>query len=236
MGGGFLMVPLQVMWTHTDPRRASGTSLAAIVPVALAGACVYYFGNGAPQVDLTVALLLVLGGGAGAFAGAYVARRIPERALRVLVALLLVVVGLKQVYDAALGASGSPGGLVSRSVSVEQYAFIILSGLVIGILSGLAGVGGGILTVPTLVLGFGLAQRMAQGTSLVAILPTAAIGALTHYRHGDVDLRSVGWIAGAGVPATLLGAALAIWMPQRMLAGVFGLFVLVAATRMWPRR
>ena len=102
-------------------------------------------------------------------------------------------------------------------------------------LSGLTGVGGGVFIVPTLVLGFGLTQRVAQGTSLLAILPTAAVGALTHQRHGNVDIRAAGWIDVAGVPAALIGAALALWLPVRVLAGLFGLFLLFAAFRTWPR-
>ena len=101
---------------------------------------------------------------------------------------------------------------------------------------GLAGVGGGILVVPLLALGFGISQRIAQGTSLLAILPTAAIGALTYYRSGEVDLRAAVWMAGAGIPAALVGAGLALWLPQRFLVGAFGTFLLFAAFRTWPRK
>jgi uncharacterized membrane protein YfcA len=87
-----------------------------------------------------------------------------------------------------------------------------------------------------MVLGFGIAERIAQGTSLLAILPTAAVGAVTHYRRGNVDVRSAGWIATAGVPAALVGAVAAQWLPERLLVGVFGLFLVVAAARMWPQR
>ncbi len=102
--------------------------------------------------------------------------------------------------------------------------------------SGVTGVGGGILIVPLLGLGFGIGQRVAQGTSLVAVLPTAAIGALTHYRGGNVDLRAAMWMGGVGAPAAIIGAALALWLPQRALGGLFGIFLLVAATRTWPGR
>ena len=191
VGGGFLMVPLQVMWGHSDQRRASGTSLAAIVPIALVGAVVYYFAKGAPQVDLTVAFFLVLGSTVGAFAGARLARKVPEHALKMLVAILLVVVGFKEVHDGVLGASSFLRGSTGTSLDLERYLLITLSGLIIGILSGLTGIGGGIFLVPAMVLGFGISQRVAQGTSLVAILPTAAVGAITHHHNGNVDVRPV---------------------------------------------
>jgi uncharacterized membrane protein YfcA len=87
-----------------------------------------------------------------------------------------------------------------------------------------------------MVLGFGIGQRVAQGTSLLAVLPTAAIGAATHYRLGNVDMRSAGWIASAGVPAAIVGAILAQFLPERLLATLFGLFLVAAAVRIWPRR
>ncbi len=235
VGGGFLLVPLQVMWSGTDQRRSSGTSLAAIFPIALVGAAIYYFGRGKPQVNLTVAFFLVLGSAVGAFAGAHISRKVPESALKILVAALLVVVGVKELHDVVLGGSSLVGS-EAGTFSLAHYLLVTASGLVIGVLSGLTGVGGGVFIVPTLVLGFGLAQRVAQGTSLVAILPTAAVGAITHYRHGDVDVRAAGWIAVAGVPAALIGAALALWLPVRVLAGLFGLFLIYAAIRTWPRR
>ena len=49
VGGGFVMVPLQVIWTGRTQHRATGTSLAAILPIALVAAATYYFGRGTPQ-------------------------------------------------------------------------------------------------------------------------------------------------------------------------------------------
>src|SRR5712692_11899345 len=149
-------------------------------------------------------------------------------------AVLLVGVGLKEVYDAFIGAAPHLAATTVRPLSAWSYAVITVSGLVVGIASGLTGVGGGTLIVPLLGLGFGIGQRVAQGTSLVAILPTAAIGALTHYRGGNVDLRAAKWMGGAGAPAALIGAVLALYLPQRALGGIFGVFLLFAATRTWP--
>jgi uncharacterized membrane protein YfcA len=234
VGGGFLMVPLQVMWTRTPQRRASGTSLAAIVPIAIAGACVYYFGKGAPQLDLKVAIFVMLGSSAGAVAGARLASRVPERALQMIFAALLVVGAAKELHDAVLGGSASLQVTGSTDLGLLGYLLVTLSGAAIGVLSGLTGVGGGILLVPTLVLGFGIGQRVAQGTSLLAILPTAAFGALVHRRQGDVDDGAAARMAVAGVPGALIGAVLALWLPQRVLAGLFGLLLIVMAVRMWP--
>jgi len=230
------MVPLQVVWAKRTQHRATGTSLAAILPIGVVAAGTYYFGGRSPQTDLTVAFFLALGGIAGAFLGSIAARRISDRVLSMIFAILLVGVGLKEVYDAFGGAAPHLVGTVVHALSVRDYALITVGGVVVGVVSGLTGVGGGTLIVPLLGLGFGIGQRVAQGTSLVALLPTSAIGALTHHRSGDVNIRAAVWMGLAGAPAALAGSALALWLPQRVLGGLFGIFLVVAAARMWPRR
>jgi len=236
VGGGFVLVPLQVIWAKRDQHRAIGTSLAAILPIAIVAAATYYFGSSAPQADLSVAFFLAVGGVLGAVVGSLAARRIPDRALKVIVAIVLFSAGLKELYDVLLGTAPHLVGTAAATFGPQDYALMTVGGLAIGVISGLTGVGGGVLVVPLLALGFGIGQRVAQGTSLIAILPTAAIGALTHQRSGNVDLRAASWMAAGGVPAALLGSALALWLPARALGGLFGVFLLVAATRMWPTR
>jgi len=236
VGGGFVLVPLQVIWAKRDQHRAIGTSLAAILPIAIVAAATYYFGSSAPQADLSVAFFLAVGGVLGVVIGSLAARRIPDRALKVIVAIVLFSAGLKELYDVLLGTAPHLVGTAAATFGPQDYALMTVGGLAIGVISGLTGVGGGVLVVPLLALGFGIGQRVAQGTSLIAILPTAAIGALTHQRSGNVDLRAASWMAAGGVPAALLGSALALWLPARALGGLFGVFLLVAAARMWPTR
>jgi uncharacterized membrane protein YfcA len=228
------MVPLQVIWAKRDQHRAIGTSLAAILPIAIAAAATYYFGSNAPQADLTVAVFVAVGGALGAVLGAVAAQRVPDRALKVIVAIVLFGAGLKELYDVLLGTAPHLAGVAVTTFDAKDYALMAAGGLAIGVISGLTGVGGGILVVPLLALGFGIGQRIAQGTSLIAMLPIAAIGALTHHRNGNVDVRAASWMAGAGVPAAVIGSALALWLPARALGGLFGIFLLIAATRMWP--
>lgn len=227
------MVPLQVIWTHATQRRAIGNSLAAIIPIAIVGSCIYYFGSRAPQLDLKIALLVMAGSSAGSVAGSLLSHRVPERGLRMLVAVLLVLAAVKELHDGLLGGLQGSGGV---TLGFGADALIVLGGLVVGTISGLTGVGGGVLLVPLLVLGFGIGQRVAQGTSLLAILPNALIGAVIHHRHGNVDLGESGRIMLGGVPAALAGATLALWLPQRALATLFGLLLVAMAVRMWPRR
>ncbi len=92
-----MLVPLQVLWGRLSQHQAHGTSLAAIVPLGLAGGLVYYFGGRQPQVDLRFALLIATGSVVGAYVGARVMRRIPERRLKMIFALVLAAIGLKEV-------------------------------------------------------------------------------------------------------------------------------------------
>ena len=97
VGGGFVMIPLLVLWTGFGQRQANATSLVAIIPIAIAALPIYYFRAGAPEVDVRVALLLIVGSMAGAYIGARALKLIPERPLRLGVALVMLLVGVKQV-------------------------------------------------------------------------------------------------------------------------------------------
>src|SRR5258708_15746137 len=67
VGGGFVMVPLQVIWAKRSQHRATGTSLAAILPIAIVAAATYYFGRSSPQTDLPLAFFLAPARVPGAF-------------------------------------------------------------------------------------------------------------------------------------------------------------------------
>ena len=112
----------------------------------------------------------------------------------------------------------------------------VLGGFLIGILSGLLGIGGGVLLVPLLTIGFGSAQQVAQGTSLAAIVPTSIVGAITHDRLGNVDRRVAGWTSIGAVVGTVVGGFLALRLPHELLARGFGVLLLVTAWRVWAGR
>ena len=97
VGGGFVLVPLQVLWAGVPQRYANANSLVAIIPIALAALPIYYFRKGSPQVDLHAGLFLVIGSVVGAYIGARLLSRIPDRELKIAVAVLLGVVGVKEL-------------------------------------------------------------------------------------------------------------------------------------------
>lgn len=108
----------------------------------------------------------------------------------------------------------------------------VLVGLLAGILSGLAGVGGGVLIVPALVFLFGFGQHLAQGTSLAILVPPIGLLAmLEYYRKGDVDLKAAALVAAGLVVGSVFGARIALSLPQPILRKVFGLVLLLASLR-----
>jgi uncharacterized membrane protein YfcA len=115
-------------------------------------------------------------------------------------------------------------------------AVAVLCGFLVGVLSGLIGIGGGTVLVPIMVIGFGFGQHLAQGTSLAAILPTSVVGALTHFREGNLDWRPALLMGGAGAVLAVVFGLLAQAIHPGLLARLFGLFLLFAAYRLWPRR
>lgn len=110
----------------------------------------------------------------------------------------------------------------------------LLIGLVAGVLSGLFGIGGGIVIVPALVFVAQMAQKTATGTSLAALLlPVGALGAYEYYKTGALEWRAALLIAPGLAVGALLGAKLALQLPSRDLQRAFAVFLVFIAGRMW---
>ncbi|OGC86756.1 MAG: permease [candidate division Zixibacteria bacterium RBG_16_48_11] len=114
----------------------------------------------------------------------------------------------------------------------DTLLFLLL-GLVAGILSGLIGIGGGIIIVPALVFIFGLTQHQAQGTTLALMVPPIGIlAAWTYYQKGFVDLRIAALVCAGFVIGGLLGAKLATNLSNVILEKIFGVALLLIALKM----
>ncbi len=110
----------------------------------------------------------------------------------------------------------------------------LLIGLGAGLLSGLFGIGGGIVIVPALVFFAGMVQKTATGTSLAALLlPVGALGAWQYYRAGSLDLRAALLLAPGLLFGALIGAKIALEVPSRELQRAFAVLLLLVAGRMW---
>jgi len=105
------------------------------------------------------------------------------------------------------------------------YVALVAFGVVVGVTSGLLGVGGGTLVVPFLTLAVGLSQHAAEATSLLVILPTAIAGSLALRRRGVGDLGLALRFGVVGAVGSVLGALLALTLTGSTLRVVFAVFV-----------
>ena len=110
-------------------------------------------------------------------------------------------------------------------------ALALVLGLAAGVLSGLFGVGGGILFVPTLTLGLGLTQLHGEATSLLAIVPTVAVGTWRQGRYGNVRWRPSLVLGLAGLAGVVGGGFLAEALPEHALRKLFGVLLLLTAAQ-----
>jgi len=117
-------------------------------------------------------------------------------------------------------------------MSWGDAVLLIAGGFAAGFLAGTIGIGGGSLFVPTMTIGLGVSQAVAQGTSLVAIVPTALVSSVTHFREHNVLRGPALWMGGGGVVGAVLGALIAVEVPGPILARVWGGFLLFTAYRL----
>ncbi|HYZ77023.1 MAG TPA: sulfite exporter TauE/SafE family protein [Gaiellaceae bacterium] len=114
-------------------------------------------------------------------------------------------------------------------MSAVDLAAVAL-GLAAGVVSGLLGVGGGLLFVPTL-LALGLSQRSAEATSLLAILPTVAVGAWRQHRYGNVRWRAALVLGVTSIAGVVGGVLVAEALPEVTLRRLFAVLLLAVAAQ-----
>jgi uncharacterized protein len=116
-------------------------------------------------------------------------------------------------------------------LTLSTVVLALALGVAAGVLSGLFGMGGGILFVPALVA-LGLGQLEAQATSLLAILPTVAAGAWNQRRYGNLRPRLALQLGLASIAGAAAGVLIAISLPEEILRRLFALLLLVVAVRL----
>ena len=113
-----------------------------------------------------------------------------------------------------------------------QTAVIIAIGLLAGLMGGLLGVGGGLVIVPLIVMALGLDMKVAIGTSLATIIPTAVMASWRHHQMGNVNWRLAGTMALGSVLGALAGASLTAHVSSVALKRGFAVFLILTAARM----
>jgi uncharacterized membrane protein YfcA len=222
VGGGAIMIPLMTALAGLTQHKAHGTSLVAIVFTGAIGAVAYSL-HGA--VDWKIALMLAVSAILTARLGALYAHSLSEKKLRrgfgvflMFVSTMLLVKGY--LLHAAFALAFWP-----------KMATLLLTGISAGFISGMMGVGGGGIMVPPMVILAGMSQHLAQGTSLLAMVPIGMSGALTHYRLGNVDTRVAGGLIIGAIVGGYLGGTVANMLPELYLRIIFAVIGIWMGTR-----
>jgi uncharacterized membrane protein YfcA len=229
-GGGVIIVPCLVFLFGFSEHLAQGTTLALMVPPVGLLAAWHYYRSG--HVNLRIAALICSGFIFGGLLGARLASSLPNHILEHVFGLGLILIALKSLFTGHEEDDGGKGKHYTKMRLVPALSFIAL-GLAAGSVSGLIGIGGGVIIVPALVYWFGMSQHEAQGTTLsLMVPPIGLLAAWQYYQQANVAIGAGAAICAGFFVGGLLGAQLAGKMSSRILARVFGCAMLLIAIRM----
>lgn len=222
LGGGVVMIPLMVGVAGLQQKQAHGTSLVALVFTGIVGAATYATKG---QVDVVAAALLAVTATVTARFGARYAHVLPEWKLKRSFGAFLLFIAVILLARPWLGGAGAtPGPWVKAAV-------LLTTGLFTGFLSGMMGVGGGSLMVPAMILLAGFPQVLAQGSSLLAMVPAGASGAYTHWRLGNVVRGMLPGLIPGILVGTFVGSSLALRTPETALRLIFAAVLVWTGTK-----
>ncbi|MGI9018023.1 MAG: sulfite exporter TauE/SafE family protein [Euzebya sp.] len=225
VGGGIVLVPGLVLLARMPQHRAHATSLVAILVTAPAALIPFASQD---QVSWPAAAALASGALLGAVGGAEVMSRIPARRLQLLFGAFMLIVAVRLF----LPGGGGEAAAAAIAITAATVIGLVLTGLATGLLSALLGVGGGVVMVPAMIIGFGFSQLLAQGTSLAVIIPTALVGAWRHARGGYTAWRTGFTVGAGGLVGGLLGGTVAQGLPADLLQAAFAGLLVVAGVRL----
>lgn len=226
IGGGLVVVPILVLVLHLEQKVASATSVTSIVVSASAAAVPFVLQG---QVDLRAALAMFAGASLGAVGGARLVDRLSSRVIAGIFVLVAATAAVR------LFSTPSPPQVEALTLGAGSVVALVVVGSAAGLLAALLGVGGGVVFVPALSILFGAPQHLAQGTSLVTIVPTTAVAAVAHARAGRVDWPLAGTIAAGGLISGSVSGVLALATAPDLLRRLFAVLLVVVAARMLMR-
>ena len=228
-GGSILTVPALVYGAGIAPKPAIAMSLA-VVGVTSAVGSVWQWRRG--KLQSRVALLFGLSAMAGALVGARLAVL-----LRGDVQLLLLAMVMVAAAVGMLRGSGAPAGAEQRLAAPPRTMLLGTTGVVVGIMTGIVGIGGGFLIVPALTLLAGLPMADAVGTSLVIIAMNSAAGFVGTAGHVAVPWQATAVVIVGAIVGIAAGTRIGGRLSATQLQRGFAVFLLgVAAFVVYANR
>ena len=225
-GGSILAVPALVYAVGLDMRQAIPISLL-VVGVASAVGAVPRIRAG--QVQWRLAAVFAVAGIPATFAGTAISTRLPQSALLIGFAAVMVLAGARMLKDTA--STGTACDVGQDGIDWRRCApRSIPAGALVGVLTGLFGVGGGFLIIPALVIALGVDMSIAVGTSLLIIVVNSAAGFVSHLHGLQIDWAVTASFAGAATVCSLIAGSLATRLDTERLQRWFAYLVFAVAT------
>lgn len=238
IGGGAIIVPALMLLLDYSQVKANGTSLAALLlPVAIF-ACIQYYRQG--KLIPRVAFIVAIGLAAGAYFGANIALDLDPTTLKRAFGAFLLYMAWRYAMPRQwwLEWRGEkPEAPVEKEKIPNLYTpqmtvFLLLTGFVAGILSGMFGIGGGIIIISVLTGLLGFDQKLANGTSLGALLlPVGLPAVYEYYQQGQLNLAASIPLAAMLALFSILGARFALGLPAAKVKRYYGIFLLFIGFR-----
>lgn len=231
IGGGIVIVPALIIFLHFTLLEANGTSLAALLLPVSIFAVISYHKSG--YVKFKVAAYIAVGILAGISFGSTIALNLPSQLLKILYGCFLIYVGLNfskgfQYFSKLLNIKPKLKPKTDRGLIEPKPYIILLTGLLAGIMSGLFGIGGGLIITPILMFIFNFDTKLASGTSLAALLlPVGLPGVLMYQNSGNLNIITAIPLAIGIVFGSMLGANIAISLPPAKIKRIYGCFLLI---------
>lgn len=227
IGGGVIIVPALILMFNFSIAQASGTSLAALMMPVGIFAVMQYHKKG--LINLKVASIFALGLFVGVIFGADLALFLPPKTMKILYGVFLLWVSWRFLDPISLLKKNNQS---KESEPEKSMSIVLLSffAVLTGILSGLFGVGGGLVMVPVMVSFMNFDTKKAMGTSLAALLPPVALpGVIKFYNAGSLDLTVAAILAVGLLFGAFLGAKITIAMPSQLIKRVYSVFLIAVS-------
>ncbi len=237
LGGGLFLIPVLILLFDLPVKFVAGTMLLAMVPYTLV-ATLRNMRKG--FVNFRIGLIMEIGSVAGVLIGAHFSDFFPDLVLK----LFFFLIAFYMLYSLHSKEQGSrnlvgaafrkinriPPFIVEKNLreSAVSIPALVVTGWVAGVFSGMLGIGGGFLNVPTLMIGIGLPSKIAVSTSLFMIIITASFGSASHIALGHVNFLLAGIVAGGMIFGALFGTGLLNRLPETRVRKIIE-FVLAAA-------
>ncbi len=225
IGGGIVIVPALTLLVGFTLVQGVATSLVALLlPVGIFGAWEYYRKG---LLNPRAALLIAIGLAITSLIGAQIALNLPTQTFQQIYGAFLLIMGAR--FLDLLGMIRAKPAVASERPARDAKPWELFAlGLCAGVLSGMFGIGGGIIIVPALTIFFGYEQRLAIGTSLGALLLPVGLPAVLGYAaEGLVDLATAVPVAVGLAIGALGGARLALNLSPKTVKQLYGAFLII---------